>query len=145
MLLKVLVFAYAQDIRSSRKINRLLERDVAIRYLAANNAYFQWRRNNQIREEYSEREIVDALADTIEEIEAYRTQLDAQHPDEVSLVGATDETWGERIKVAVVPVEGRYPPPRRSSPTSATGLRISRNHAKSSFSRNFRATSRGKC
>ena len=36
MLLKVLVFAYAQGIRSSRKIDRLLERDVAFRYLAAN-------------------------------------------------------------------------------------------------------------
>jgi transposase len=36
MLLKVLVFAYAQGIRSSRRIDRLLERDVAFRYLAAN-------------------------------------------------------------------------------------------------------------
>ncbi|WP_123619161.1 transposase [Halorubrum sp. CSM-61] len=36
MLLKVLVFAYAQGIRSSRKIDRLLERDVAFRFLAAN-------------------------------------------------------------------------------------------------------------
>ncbi len=36
MLLKVLVFGYAQGIRSSRKIDRLLERDVAFRYLAAN-------------------------------------------------------------------------------------------------------------
>lgn len=36
LLLKVLVFAYSQGIRSSRKIDRLLERDVAFRYLAAN-------------------------------------------------------------------------------------------------------------
>lgn len=36
MLLKILVFAYAQGIRSSRKIDRLLERDVAFRFLAAN-------------------------------------------------------------------------------------------------------------
>jgi len=36
MLLKVLVYAYAQGIRSSRRIDRLLERDVAFRYLAAN-------------------------------------------------------------------------------------------------------------
>lgn len=36
MLLKVLVFGYAQGIRSSRKLDRLLERDVAFRYLAAN-------------------------------------------------------------------------------------------------------------
>lgn len=56
-----------------------------------NDAYFQWRRINQVREEYSEQEIVDALADTIEEIEVYRTQFDAQHPDEVSLIDATQE------------------------------------------------------
>ena len=36
MMLKVLVFAYAQGIRSSRKIERFLERDVAFRYLSAN-------------------------------------------------------------------------------------------------------------
>jgi len=36
MLLKVLVFGYAQGIRSSRKIDRLLERDVAFRYVGAN-------------------------------------------------------------------------------------------------------------
>ena len=56
-----------------------------------NDAYFQWRRIDQFREEYSEQEIVDALADTIDEIKAYRTQFDAQHPDEVSLVDATQE------------------------------------------------------
>ena len=36
MLLKVLVFGYAVGVRSSRKLDRLLERDVAFRYLAAN-------------------------------------------------------------------------------------------------------------
>jgi transposase len=36
MLLKVLVFGYAVGIRSSRKLDRLLERDVAFRFLAAN-------------------------------------------------------------------------------------------------------------
>ena len=36
MLLKVLVFGYCIGVRSSRKLNRLLERDVAFRYLAAN-------------------------------------------------------------------------------------------------------------
>ena len=56
-----------------------------------NDAYFQWRRIDQFREEYSEQEIVDALADTIEAVEAYRTRFDAQHPDEVSLVDATQE------------------------------------------------------
>ncbi len=56
-----------------------------------NDAYFQWRRIDQIREEYSEQEIVDALGDTLEQIEDYRTQFDATHPDEVSLVNATQE------------------------------------------------------
>ncbi|CDK39350.1 hypothetical protein [Halorubrum sp. AJ67] len=56
-----------------------------------NDAYFQWRRRNKIREDYSDQEIVDALAATLEAIDAYRTQFDAQHPDEVSLVNATRE------------------------------------------------------
>jgi predicted ArsR family transcriptional regulator len=63
-----------------------------------NDAYFQWRRIDRIREEYSEQEIVDALADTIEEIEDYRAQFDADHPDEVSLLEAsremsTEDAW----------------------------------------------------
>ena len=44
-----------------------------------------------MREEYSEQEIVDALGDTLEQIEDYRAQFDATHPDEVSLVDATRE------------------------------------------------------
>jgi len=56
-----------------------------------NDAYFQWRRIDRIREEYSEQEIVDALGDTLERIEDYRAQFDATHPDEVSLVDATQE------------------------------------------------------
>jgi transposase len=36
LLLKVLVFGYSVGVRSSRKLDRLLERDVAFRYLAAN-------------------------------------------------------------------------------------------------------------
>ncbi|MGQ3330398.1 DUF7342 family protein [Halorubrum sp. FL23] len=56
-----------------------------------NDAYFQWRRIDQIREEYSEQEIVDALDDTLKQIEDYRAQFDATHPDEVSLVDATQE------------------------------------------------------
>lgn len=56
-----------------------------------NDAYFQWRRIDQIREEYSRQEIVDALADTLEQIEDYRAQFDAEHPDEVSLVDVTRE------------------------------------------------------
>ncbi|MDB2284459.1 hypothetical protein PM038_04135 [Halorubrum ezzemoulense] len=56
-----------------------------------NDAYFQWRRIDRIREEYSEREIVDALDDTLNQIEGYRAQFDATHPDDVSLVDATQE------------------------------------------------------
>lgn len=56
-----------------------------------NDAYFQWRRIDRIREEYSEQEIVDALGDTLEQIEDYRAQFAAEHPDEVSLIDATRE------------------------------------------------------
>jgi len=56
-----------------------------------NDAYFQWRRIDRIREEYSEGEIVDALGDALEQIEDYRAQFDATHPDEVSLVDATQK------------------------------------------------------
>ena len=63
-----------------------------------NDAYFQWRRINRIREEYSKQEIVDALGDAIEKIEDYRAQFDAEDPNEVSLVEAsrdmtTEEAW----------------------------------------------------
>lgn len=53
-----------------------------------NDAYFQWRRIDRIREEYSDQEIVEALADALEQIEDYRTQFEAEHPNEVSLVEA---------------------------------------------------------
>ncbi|MDB2283254.1 MULTISPECIES: hypothetical protein [Halorubrum] len=56
-----------------------------------NDSYFQWRRIDQIREEYSEQEIVDALDDTITQIEDYRAQFDVTHPNEVSLVDVTQE------------------------------------------------------
>jgi|AntDeeMinimDraft_4_1070355.scaffolds.fasta_scaffold00452_18 predicted ArsR family transcriptional regulator len=56
-----------------------------------NDAYFQWRRIDRIREEYSEQEIIDALGDTLEQIEDYRAQFDATHPDKVSLVNAAQE------------------------------------------------------
>ena len=56
-----------------------------------NDAYFQWRRIDRIREDYSEQEIVDALNDTLDQIEDYRAQFDATHPDEVSLIDATQE------------------------------------------------------
>lgn len=63
-----------------------------------NDAYFQWRRIDRIRKEYSEQEIVEALSDAIEQIEDYRAQFDAGDPDAVSLVEAsqdmaTEDAW----------------------------------------------------
>jgi predicted ArsR family transcriptional regulator len=63
-----------------------------------NDAYFQWRRIDHIREEYAEQEIVELLADTLQQIENYKTEFDAEAPDNVSLVEAsqdrpTEEVW----------------------------------------------------
>ena len=60
-----------------------------------NDAYFQWRRVDRIREDYSEQEIVDALSEVLDQIEAYRTRFDADHPDDVSLVEASRDTATE--------------------------------------------------
>ena len=54
-----------------------------------NDAYFQWRRIDRVREEYSEQEIVTALGDILEQLEDYRARFERGHPDEVSLVDAT--------------------------------------------------------
>ncbi len=63
-----------------------------------NDAYFQWRRIDRIREDYSEQEIVEALSDAIEQLEDYRDQFDADDPADVSLVDAsrdmaTEDAW----------------------------------------------------
>ena len=63
-----------------------------------NNAYFEWRRIDHIREEYTDQEIVKALSDAIEQIEDFRVQFDVDHPDDVSLVDAsrdmeTEAAW----------------------------------------------------
>jgi hypothetical protein len=63
-----------------------------------NDAYFQWRRIDRIRENYSDQEIVDALSDAIDQIEEYREQFDADDPDAVSLIEAsremaTEDAW----------------------------------------------------
>jgi predicted ArsR family transcriptional regulator len=63
-----------------------------------NDAYFQWRRIDRIREDYSEQEIVEALSDAVEQIEAYRKQFNADDPDDVSLIEAsrdmaTEDAW----------------------------------------------------
>jgi predicted ArsR family transcriptional regulator len=62
-----------------------------------NESYLFWRRVEQIREDYSEEEIVTELSETVEAIAQYREQFDADTPDEVSLMevsdGAIEETW----------------------------------------------------
>jgi len=63
-----------------------------------NDAYFRWRRIDRIRNEYTEQEIVEALSDAIEQIEDYREQFGETHPDDVSLVVAsqdmtTEDAW----------------------------------------------------
>jgi len=55
-----------------------------------NDAYFEWRRINRLREEYTEAEIVDALSATIEEIDEYSAQFDVDSPEAVSLVEASE-------------------------------------------------------
>ena len=56
-----------------------------------NDAYFRWRRIDRLRDEYTDGELVDTLTDVLGEIEAYRSQFGADHPEEVSLVEATRE------------------------------------------------------
>lgn len=56
-----------------------------------NDAYFQWRHIDRIREAHSKQEIVDMLGAIIDEIEEYKTQFDAEHPDDVSLVEASHD------------------------------------------------------
>ena len=63
-----------------------------------NDAYFQWRRIDRIRERYSKQEIVEALEEAIAQVEEYRAQFDATAPEEVSLVEAsrdmsTEAAW----------------------------------------------------
>lgn len=56
-----------------------------------NDSYLTWRRVEQIRQQYSEAEIVDRLEDTLAAVEAYRQRFDAESPDRVSLVAASRE------------------------------------------------------
>lgn len=65
-----------------------------------NDAYFQWRRIDRIRDEYTDQEIVNALSDTLDQIEDYRAQFDVDDPNDVSLVDVsrdrdmtTEEVW----------------------------------------------------
>lgn len=54
-----------------------------------NNSYLTWRRVEQIREQYSEAEIVERLKDTLAATEEFRQRFDATAPSEVSLVDAS--------------------------------------------------------
>jgi predicted ArsR family transcriptional regulator len=63
-----------------------------------NDAYLQWRRIEHLRAIYSDDELVAELQDVLEEIAEYRDQFDADTPEEVSLVEAsqqrpTEEAW----------------------------------------------------
>jgi hypothetical protein len=66
-----------------------------------NDAYFQWRRIDRIREDYSEQEVVGALSDAIDHIDDYREQSDADDPDDVSLVDASRDMPTEDAREAL--------------------------------------------
>ena len=79
---------YLEWFASMGMIREIAERPV--RY-ERNNSYLRWRRVEQIREQYSEKEIVEALTETLEAVEEYRERFDAETPNEVSLVEASHE------------------------------------------------------
>lgn len=63
-----------------------------------NQSYLQWRRIEQIRAEYSEREIVAELQRALDSATEFRERFDADDPDAVSLLDAEDSaeveaTW----------------------------------------------------
>lgn len=66
-----------------------------------NDSYLKWRRIEQIRQQYSETEIVDRLKDTLDAVEDYRDRFDAASPAEVSLVDASREEPVEDVWEAV--------------------------------------------
>lgn len=66
-----------------------------------NDSYLNWRRVEQIRQQYSETEIVERLKDTLAAAEEYRERFDAESPDEVSLVDASREGNVEDVWKAV--------------------------------------------
>ncbi len=66
-----------------------------VRYVR-NNSYLRWRRIEQIRNQYSEGEIVEEVSKTLEAAQEYRKQFDADSPGRVSLVnreGQVEEVW----------------------------------------------------
>lgn len=53
-------------------------------------SFLRWRRVESIRREYSQTEIVDRLAETVDEIASYRDRFDADTPAAVSLADGDD-------------------------------------------------------
>lgn len=66
-----------------------------------NDSFLQWRRVEQIRQHYSETEIVERLKDTLDAAEAYRERFDVESPAEVSLVEESREESVEDVWEAV--------------------------------------------
>ena len=60
-----------------------------------NESYWKWRRVEQIREEYSDEELVETLSETMDTIADYRERFDADSPDDVSL---TDADFGSAVE-----------------------------------------------
>lgn len=63
-----------------------------------NDAYFRWRRVEQIRSAHSNEEIREKLTDALDRLAEYRERFDAEHPNAVSLVElsrdlSTEEAW----------------------------------------------------
>ena len=62
-----------------------------------NDSYLRWRRVEQIRQQFSEAEIVDRLKDTLDAAAAYRQRFDAETPAAVSIVEASQDESVEAI------------------------------------------------
>ncbi|MFC6756411.1 MULTISPECIES: DUF7342 family protein [Haloarcula] len=60
-----------------------------------NDSYLRWRRIEQIRQRYSETQIVARLKETLDAATEYRDHFDAGSPDDVSLV---EESYEEPIE-----------------------------------------------
>jgi len=60
-----------------------------------NDSYLRWRRIEQIRQRYSETQIVARLKETLEVATKYRAYFDADSPDDVSLI---DESYEEPLE-----------------------------------------------
>ncbi|WP_311174222.1 DUF7342 family protein [Halobellus ordinarius] len=63
-----------------------------------NDAYFEWRRVEQIRSTHSDEEIRVELTEVLDQLAEYRERFDAERPDDVSLVElsrdlSTEEAW----------------------------------------------------